>query len=207
MNAVHFIFECHHFPKGNSNVGGIDSCQIMDQDGFTLVTEKTRIKKKGKELELEFNPESINNFLEKIQFPIQDFVSRIPPMPVICYGIGPLSNRASVIQLKFLLGLAERMPSVSIYDPISTTQEIEFYTQLGFHWIDFSPFHQDVLYYMIHCEHFMYKQILEQSNRFALIGNHLEEYGCECETVDIDFGEYQMEFYGTRLHFVGISSL
>jgi hypothetical protein len=179
----------------------------MDQDGFTTVTKKTRIRKKGKKIELEFNADTIMNQLSRIPSLDQILLSRIPPMPVICYGIGPLSNRASVIQLKFLLVLAQRMQSVSLYDPISTAEEIEFYRQLGFHWIEYSPKHEDVLYYMIHCEHFMYKEILEQSTRFALIGNHLEEYGCECETMEIDFGDYEMEFYGTRLHFVGISPL
>jgi hypothetical protein len=174
----------------------------MDNDGFTFVKKKTKIRKKGTPHIDTFSEQSVKATLDRIHFPPMDFQTKIPKIPIICYGLGSLSYRSSIIQLKFLLDLQPSFPSISLYDPISTPEEIQFFQSLGFHWINYTPQNEHVLYFMVHCEHSMYHDIINNSNNFFLIGNRLKDYQFDCETIEIDFGEYGIDFYGTCLHIV-----
>jgi hypothetical protein len=180
--------------------------QPMDADGFTVVTKRSKIKKiPQKRLDL-FTIESVEKILKHISFPPFHFIKKVPKIPIVCYGLGSLSNRSSIIQLQFLLLLQPHFPSISIYDPISTLQEIEFFKSKGFKWTDYNP-KQNVFYYMIHCEHFMYHDILNQSTSFVLLGNRLSQYQFKSQVMEVDFGDYEIEFYGSCLHFVNMDPL
>ena len=173
----------------------------MSEHGWTLVKHrKNRFSKpEARMVKRNFDPKSVNHS----QY--SDLLMNTKPyremskfkLPIICLGLGPLTNRDSLIQLQLLVLLDSR---VSFCDPIFTSAEVRYLAKLGFSPADNIKVHKKTMFFMIHCPHELYLDVVtinkENLHLITIVGNSFKKYqeiGMFC---DLEFEEIALDCLG-----------
>lgn len=156
----------------------------MQNGGFTIVTKRSR-KMQSRAVTFNDLPAGLDSKLCYYQQVIKSskLFKSIKKRPissqVVCYGLGPLHLLASQVQLAMLL-LLTPAHNISFYDPILNPKEVAFLMSLGMiqeEAIDcFKVVIVPTLFYMIHCPHSLYNNILKSNSlsNIQIIGNSIE---------------------------------
>ncbi|TRM59071.1 hypothetical protein BD626DRAFT_509653 [Schizophyllum amplum] len=111
-----------------------------------------------------------------------------PPTRCSCLGLGsPENSEAARVQLALLLYLCDRLNiskcTTMLYDPEFTEEDFALFRELGLQGLREEPDHmadEPSLYYMMHCEMFLYNAVLTANDahldRILIVGNRLQDY-------------------------------
>ncbi|KAJ3269351.1 sensitivity to red-light reduced protein [Terramyces sp. JEL0728] len=159
-------------------------------DEWTVVTKKSKIKP----FKLSPKPENkviqqkeIQEKLPVVKPYMDQIVSLIPTTKpeCVCFGIGNISQKPSQYQLALLLLLKPYMNNVYIFDPIMTANEIKLYKELGLAVLDTNhggkyKVQTTTVFYMPHCDNFLYDAVLEANaghlQLINILGNSFQTY-------------------------------
>jgi hypothetical protein len=98
----------------------------------------------------------------------------IPPTNnLVILGLGSIENNNSLIQFVLILLIKHKFNNIYFYDPIITKTEINFLQSFGFIFQNVQKVEELTVFYMIHCEHELYEQLVKNNNLkdLIIIGN------------------------------------
>ena len=142
-------------------------------------------------------PTHIDDFLKNHEQQLQRIILQLKDLPVqdiVCYGLGTLSSRMAQQQFAVLKSFVGKH-KIYMYDPIPTMDEIEYYENMGIHWIPVNEecnrvvqgptlFYSSLINLVIHCEKKLYLNVLaanqHQLDMIIIVGNSFEMMGLEC---------------------------
>lgn len=162
----------------------------MADGEWTVITKKSKIKPFKKSLKRDNDKVKPKDIQDKLPA-IEPFISLISneitstKPDCVCYGIGSLSQKSSQYQLALLLLLQPCFEKIYIYDPIMTPNEIQYYNEIGLKVLDtFTDGKykavKPTVFYMPHCDNFLYEAVLEANfdnlHLINILGNSFQTY-------------------------------
>ena len=176
----------------------------MEEDGFTLVTNKKRNHKKSNSKNVKILKNSNNKLLIEMPHNLDEIITKYTMQlkdhsilkrlqglnlhkNIVCFGIGNMCKADSRYQLALLRLLSHK--NTSIYDPYTTVPEYDYY-------INECRFNREVvedckkeiseptLFYMLHCETWMYLAVIEANKdhleKIQILGNSFLDLDLAC---------------------------
>jgi hypothetical protein len=161
----------------------------MQDKPWILVTKKSKIKSRLTNYatsdisvsELNNKLLKYNNLLKSssIYKELAQFIETLAVKNVVCLGLGPLEHSHSITQLALLEMLCSVDFKKSIYDPVFSAQESMFLQSKNYSTLAIKyPVTAKTIFYMIHCPHELYEQVLAENDlsNVIIVGNSFKEY-------------------------------